>query len=341
MYLQFIATRKKSFFQAIGVTLVIAMLKKNMDIRKTMFTFFVVFNTFWVLRNYAPRVFQSMNQGAGFGTGYMLVGGGGTRDECRCVNQYNTRNLIQKIGMPVQLIPRSVNMTETRDEVKARIEREKNMDIIGARTKIIAEPKMVEQSDNADVVRVEDLCKALEESGFNPNWTMNKVMNMARNEIERKKLEQINLKALEKTGLNRITHEQIAKCYPSYIQSYECIRNKTKTRRTENNQILLADHCNWPSIKRDLDRSISRHYAEPTKQPNSEKTLLLKNYVLQRSELEFRNMVNMFQNKTKKDWSDHLANLKTKSAVGYQILGTDYYIPWDIFKKYKVCFGYL
>jgi len=247
--------------------------------------------------------------------------------ECKCENPFTGENIAKKLGMK----PKKADRHGPRQK----------LDPNQPSNKIIKQP--ITNVDVQKVISKDDLCDALESSGFNPKWTMETVQNMARDNIERVKLEQINLKLLDKTGLKQVTHQQIADCYPKYIQNYRCVYNPetAPATRSKNSQKTSdkAKNCHLNSIKRDLKKSVAQHYNEPTNEVEMEKTALLKTYVTQRAELEFNNMINLFQNKTRKQWTEHLSNLIKTNPVGYQILGTDYYIPWDLFRKYRVCFG--
>ena len=324
-------------YKALAVTLFVILIRKKTDIKTILLTIFGVFFSFWLL-----KLSQMWSQACGMD--YIKIPGtlggqgqtGGATDECQAICQ----------PMPVSSRLAVLPKTHAAGLVVSRY---KNVPgEIPIKQVVIKNP---DEIDIHQAVPTSVLCKALKQAGFDSSWTMDKVMNMARNELDRRQLDEINIKVLDQTNMQQITHSDIGMCYPSYIRNYQCkydperakdqitVKFLNKVQKANESKILKSSNCNWTSIKRDLQKSVASHFSAPTKEVDYQKTIILKSYVNQRAQLEFRNLINMFQDKPKKEWLKYLSDNRAKSPSGLAIPGIDYYIPWDLFVKYQVCFG--
>ena len=158
------------------------------------------------------------------------------------------------------------------------------------------------------------MCNILKTSGFNPKWTYKDTHNIYKTQKGQKILKTIDKKIKAATGVKSITRDDINKCYPHF---YETKKN-----------VKLAASCHWPSLIDELNNNISGI-------DNSIKRQHLQN----RIELEIRNLINIFQNKSKRAWEKFYNNTSKLEPDGFHIKGTDYKIPWKLLHKYNICFG--
>jgi len=319
----FVTARLPTLIQSLGIALTIAIIKKMYSPIDFLFMFVVIFNTLWLLQIYAPLLISGLIQGVGYSVGFNMTGGAGNAEACNCKNPMSIKSIFK---------PGPSNYANSATNVE---------------TKIIPRTEAINVNS---VIDKTSFCKALTSAGFNPAWTIEQIDKIKETPSGNELLKSINEKALKLTGLKQITHEQILQCFPKYVTTYQCkAQDQTQSQSPPNLAGASASasasasandkslHCHWESIKQDLTESISRHYSVPNE--DKQKTLLLKTYVIQRAELEFKNQINLFQNKSKKEWYQNLSDMKQRSLNGYQLNGTDYYIPWDLFEKYEVCFG--
>lgn len=321
---EFISARMPTFVQSMGISLAIAIVKKIYSPTYFVTMLMIVFNTLWLLQIYAPLLIKGLLQGVGFGVGMGNMTGGAGDEDCDCKNPASVDSLQQAVfvATPSQLAKKALIGTDTSNVA----------------TKLIDQPKAV--NVNA-VIDTPGLCKALVDAGFDNSWTVEQVNKIKETPSGQQRLKNINDKVVSITGLKEITHEQISQCFPGYIKTYECRASAPKAPKAQKAPGGGPEpHCHWDSIRKDLVESVSRHYSLPTNDAEKQKTLLLKTYISQRAELEFKNQINLFQNKTRDEWHKHMSDMKERSATGFQLEGTDYIIPWDLFEKYDVCFGH-
>lgn len=313
---EFITARLPTFLQSMGIALAIAIVKKIYEPTQFVMMLMIVFNTLWLLQIYAPLVVKGLLQGVGFGVGLGNMSGGAAEDDCGCNNPASVDSIQQTFLTPAQLARKAL--------------------VGNVETKLIDQPKAVSVNK---IIDTPSLCKALTTAGFDKLWTVEQIQKIRDTPSGQQRLKNINDKVVLQTGLKEITHEQIAQCFPGYIKTYECRANMAPPA-AKASASASEPHCHWESIRKDLVESVSRHYAMPTNDTEKQKTLLLKTYISQRAELEFKNQINLFQNKSRGEWQRHMSDMKERSANGFQLEGTDYIIPWDLFEKYDVCFGH-
>ena len=203
-------------YKALAVTLFVILVKKKTDLKTIFLTIFGVFFSFWLL-----KLSQMWSEACGMD--YIKIPGalggkgqtGGATDECQAVCQ------------TVPLRPQDVVIPKTH-AAGLVVSRYKNVPgEVPIKHVVIKNP---EEIDTHQAVRTSVLCKALKDAGFDSSWTMDRVMSMARNEVDRRQLEQINIKILDQTNMNKITHSDIGMCYPSYIRNYQCKFDPVRAR---------------------------------------------------------------------------------------------------------------
>lgn len=98
-------------------------------------------------------------------------------------------------------------------------------------------------------------------------------------------------------------------------------------------------HCHWDTLQKELNKGIADSVKGIMDPAEEQKALSTVQYLELRSALEVRNLVNLFQSKSKSEWLDFFRSNVEREPKGYHIEGTTYYIPWDLFRKFDVCFG--
>jgi hypothetical protein len=320
---------------------------------------------------------------------------GGSGDDCSCNNPYSEEGI--KTMVSKRLPPHTLALVGVKVKVKdGDGDRDGDGDGDGARdgagelaSKLI--PTGVRQKDIAPASTISTttsttltthtatLCKALEKTGFNPEWTLTDIESLQRTANGRKTLITINSMVKKLTGIKHITNRDIMSCYPNFYNAYICkreapasppldgiiatatatagpkpkakIRSKPKAKLSNlsklsklsnpSNPSKLSKHCNRKNIRKDLSMSIAAHLGADLSQPSDSKykAQMTADYLELRADLEIRNIINLFQDKTKKEWLIYLSGKKDAELRGYHLQGTTYYIPWYIFDKYKICFG--
>jgi hypothetical protein len=261
-----------------------------------------------------------------------------SEEQCVCTNKYSTENLGKLLT--------SSKQNEESEQIP-------EFDITsGAKKLLIQKPSTVK----IDRVKNGSLCKRLLSSGFNPKWTIHDIYLMSMTPSGKKQLTDIN----NKIG-GTIRHKDIAKCFPMYLgqRGYICKKNnqqennqeenskqennQQETNQQENNQQEKSNqesnHCHWQSIENDIHHSVAEFYQSESDDTDPEKIVLQSSYTIQRAMLEVKNIINLFQNKDKKEFSEFIKNKKEQNMSGLKLDGTNYSIPWYIFGKYTVCFG--
>lgn len=315
------------FIQSLGISLALIILKR-LSLKQAVFTFFLVFNSLWLIEKYAPTLRTSILQGAGFG----MIGGGDLDPDCvgTCQNPAATTNLAQTVqhatSSAVQIaenIAGKIGPTATAvvDKASHLFGQTVNTNNEFVKPVIPQEPAGPKINQIIDTV---GLCNALREAGFQDDWTTAKVAEMKGTVDGLATLTKINDAVLTRTGLTDLTHEQISKCFPGYVQTYQC--KKLSPQR---------EGCNMSLLKQDLRLSIDTFYKDKSYTEQQKN----KTYMIQRSELEMKNLMNIFRSKTHAEWLTYLTDLKRQSSVGFKVEGTDYVIPWDLFDKYTICWG--
>lgn len=335
----------------------------------------LIFSTLNVLKNYAPKVFSQTQSGIGFNTGIKMIGGASTDGnednevndvpdlpQCNnCDNPYSNASLMSVIQDQVAQLPEHTKTLLSMHpytkkllspRALARTQRESDPLLPqGAQVQIIDSPHDIQ------VRRIKErgLCEALERAGFDPRWTMADIAELKRTKQGRDQLESINHKVKEETGIRTLTNGDIASCYPHYITDYICRKGPdiaTKKPATAMDTVAAAPakdkhnifpgsvkHCHWDSLKKDLDQSITESISSGYNIDQQQKLITTLYYLKLRAELEMRNLINMFQSKTKIEWLEFFRASVEREPKGFHIEGTTYYIPWDLFRKYDVCFG--
>jgi hypothetical protein len=97
------------------------------------------------------------------------------------------------------------------------------------------------------------LCQALEQSGFNPRWTYDDVRNLWGTEEGRATLKTLNDSVIKATGLSRLTNQQITSCYPKYISDYSC-QAKPKIDMVKLRETINKQQFQIQSLKKQLQQ---------------------------------------------------------------------------------------
>lgn len=219
------------------------------------------------------------------------------------------------------------------------------------------------------------LCQALIKAGFDPTWTIQDVRELKQTKKGKARLNNINKGVVKLTGMKSISNKDIVRCFPHYFTDYICRKTVvpvtsnrdfinseeltgissgeaspvgSKIPRTEFAYQNKAKHCNLDNIRDDIHKSVAVYYAQ-TDEGKAEaqindgiasSVIVKTNYVTQRALLEIKNLINLFQNKSKNSWFEFVASRKIANPHGFGIKGTKYHIPWDLFYKHSICFGY-
>ena len=339
MLWEFIKPRLPLIIISIGITIAIALVKKMSDIRKIITLAMAVNNILSIMKGYAPKIYDSLLQGIGFSIGGIQVGGASDDDACAraCDNKFTTENIQKKVQEQVQEVAIANGII-----ADPAIEQRKN-------TGQEPEMKIISSGKNVNVLHPKHqliLCQALKSSGFNPKWSINDVKMMKMSVEGRRKLRSIAKDVEQKTGLRNLTNNEISNCFGTYLPNYLCVKkgsivnSSTKKKKAQTTDFGPSlDHCNWEAINQDITKSVGGYY-EGKGQENDEKFVITVNYTIERAKLEFRNLINLYQHRTKEFWNEFLLDRKEINPLGYPIDGTQYLLPWDLFRKYDICFGY-
>ena len=197
----------------------------------------------------------------------------------------------------------------------------------------------------------------MQDAGFHKDWTYNDIKILKGTPDGKKMLVDIDNHVRRVTGLDEIAINDINACYPGFYSDYICTKQShavptfaplakpvpvatvaavAPSNPQRKRQVQPSKHCNWEQFQVDIEKSIREQGNEESE---SEEPSVVINYLQQRAELEFRNLINIFQNKSVKDWNEFVSSNMKKESRGHQIQGTTYYIPWHIFDRYTVCFG--
>ena len=362
-----------------GISLALIIIKTKsiqVQVDKVLKLTVAIFSTLTVLTSYAPNILPATRQGMGFNAGLSMVGGGSA---CPCDNPYTNDSLMSVIRDQVDKLPSQTKTLlslhpQTKELLKPALIRQTDPLLPqGAQTEIITEPKEIMVKVVKGVSAL-NLCKALENAGYDPKWTMTEIEALKSHKKGRKALAKIDRLTRAATGMGMITNNDLIKCYPHYYTDYVCKKlpagqkqhamvnkifapaeeaesaheiaksiPKTKPSRIKPKTPSLfpgsVKHCHWGSLKRDLDQSITESIQGDLSLVEEQKLITTLYYLKQRTELEIRNLINLFQSKTKIEWLQFFRSSVEREPRGYHIEGTTYYIPWDLFRKYDVCFG--
>lgn len=309
---------------SLGIAIVIKILNPEMTLREMVITVFIFFNVICLLKYRSDIVLGGVFQGAGFGTGISLIGGGGGAEETTTTPPPCEASECE--APPLTLASKISNkisgLLKPKPKPKAEINAPEN--------------KKIQESESISVKTSSmSLCEALRKANWNPTWTIHdikKIKQQEEQEQEQEQLTSINNELQQLTGMSNIRNIDIANCYPEYLPDYECVKNTTSTSTSDG-------HCNLDEVNNQLSDSIKNHYKKirPTLTPD--RWSLLFDYTLQRAELEFKNLINVFQSRNRTEWLQHLTRVKKEAPEGLLISGTEYSIPWDIFENFKMCFG--
>lgn len=128
------------------------------------------------------------------------------------------------------------------------------------------------------------------------------------------------------------------------------IMNETGDNLTPN---LINSHCNLNDINNSIRLEVEKYYDDAFNTIKNQKPALpapqldqikmqytnLADIIQNKAILEFRQLINLYQNRNQDQWKQDLLLRKTYSVRGHQVPGTDFYIPWAIFDKNISCFG--
>jgi hypothetical protein len=165
------------------------------------------------------------------------------------------------------------------------------------------------------------LCKALKKSGFKPGWTLKDIKRMKKTRNGRQALRRLDKRIRQRTKMKFLTHNNIASCYPKYKAG------KKRKPRTRKRRPKAALHCQWESLRKEIHKVVRD--SDP----------VTENYLKARAELELRTLINIFQEKTNKEWQRFYRENRASEPRGFHIKGTTHYIPWKLLRKWSVCFG--
>ncbi len=283
----------------------------------------------------------------------------GKDETCACKNPYSEveiTNLIKEgvNNLPPHTLKLLSSYSGTKDlispSIREKLKRDEDPHLpTGAHVEIIAEPKPI-QVHTVSTGSV-TLCEALQKVGFNPNWTMDDIEALQKTKAGRDILYGMHTSLVKLTGLKHITNRDIMACYPQFYTDYVCLRDKHVTSEAAASTqvpaqriplaVQAAPHCNNNAIKKDLTKSIALHFnQDASDETRKQQILATAHYLKIRADLEIRSLINLFQSKSKKDWLTYLSGKKQQEPKGYHLDGTTYYIPWYIFDKYAICFGW-
>jgi len=323
---------------------------RSFDFNLVMMSALTIFSTISVLTSYAPVIKDAAYQGMGYGIGLNMVGGGkNSKPICEdCKNPYSNDEIAKTVRKAAA--PLNLNLNLFREPKAEDI----NSNLpSGPGHNIIKQPKEVNVKK---VTEPGSLCTLLEKAGYNPQWTHEDITTMYATPEGKKLLQAIDKKVRKKTGIPVLTVKNLNQCYPHFYQSYSCQKSNSSVNPSVNpnpnaksipneqpEDLELATSCHWPSLVKELNDDITVQFnkqiasaeAESTKQ----KLLSTLQYLRNRSELEVKNLINLFQSKSSNSWSKFYVENKIKEPKGYHIKGTSYYIPWSLLHKYTLCFG--
>lgn len=339
LYDTILKPRLPLLLHSFAISVAITIIKHNrIDFDKIFKLMFLTFSTLSVMQKHAPKIWGSTTHGIGFSTGMQMVGGG---PSCNCSNPYTTKSILK---VAVNQIPEQAKTL---------------MSMHPATNKLLetalATPDNIVETEKPTIKDAIDLCPALENAGFNPKWTMIDIEKMKKTRKGARKLAEIDMKVKEQTGIAELTNSDIIACYPHFYTDYLCQKGIGKGKKNLDGPVGANDsqqdklarvekvpalkNCHWESFQKDLDQSITQTVTGTLK-PEEQQDLVTTVYYLKlRTDLEVKNLINIFQSKTKKDWVEFLQDSIKREARGFHIQGTEYYIPWRLFKKYEVCFG--
>ena len=210
------------------------------------------------------------------------------------------------------------------------------------------------------LIKKANLCAKLINAGFNKNWTYYDVKELSNSTEGRKKLLEIKSK-IGKT----VTNQDLEICFPGYLNNVYCpdLKNRNRQENQENQESQESRnsqesqenqenqesqdsqesrnsqesqerrHCHWPSIKRDIKNDVVTKYGN--------NNLNAVDFIIRRALLEFKHIMNIYQNKSKKKFKNFLSSKKNIDIEGLVVplVNENYKIPWYIFEKYHLCFG--
>lgn len=333
-------------------------IKRGLTTKELLVTAALIFSSLNVLETHAPQVFGMSKNGIGFSLGGGMLGGDPNGDssqkKCRCKNRFATTTIASEaVG---QLPPQTLRLMELLPAGRAilatnpEVQRQLQTILIETDPTLPEGPKSV-PIEVPEPIQIKQaapdttsLCAALLKAGFNPKWTDRDVSYLQSTVAGRAVLIDIDQKVRNWTGLERVTKGDLMKCYPNYYSDYICARDTTiqtmpvsQTPTQMVPAVVITKHCNWRDITKDLEGSLRAQMLTPGR--NDEAEIHTLHYLKSRTELEIRNLINLFQTKTRAEWKSYLFDLKSKESRGYHIEGTDHYIPWDFFTKHQACFG--
>ena len=338
LYDTFLKPRLPLLLHSFAISVAIVIIKHNrIDFDKIFKLMFLTFSTLSLIQKHAPKIWGSTTHGIGFSTGMQMVGGA---PSCKCDNPYTTKSILK---VAVNQIPE-----QAKTLMSMHPETKKILDTA------LATPDSVVETEKPTIKDAIDLCPALENAGFNPKWTMLDIEKMKKTSKGISKLAEIDMKVKEQTGIATLTNSDIIACYPHFYTDYLCKKGVNKGKKNLDEPVGANDqdmakaesvntpalkNCHWESFQKDLDQSITQTVTGTLKGDEMKDLTTTVYYLKLRTELEVKNLINIFQSKTKKDWVEFLQDNIKREGRGFHIQGTEYYIPWRLFKKYEVCFG--
>lgn len=168
--------------------------------------FFTIYNSYSIMSLLAPTIFSYLPLGTGFGIGQGLTGIEGFESDDVNVDKGEKCICPVQQQQPVQgteAEPLATRFTSWLPETVQQA--------VGAKP-VKQEPEVM------DVEKRENLCKALEKAGFNPEWTFWDIKQLMRSERGLYKLETIDRRVKNETGFQRITNDMLEVCYPGYMR---------------------------------------------------------------------------------------------------------------------------
>lgn len=318
-----------------------------------------MFSTICVLTRYAPEIKAAVYQGMGYGIGFNMVGGGENREvgtgRCDdCKNPYSNEELKKTVQRHTASLPVVVKAVAPIPKfmMAPPQEPEPNKDLpSGPGHSIIKKPQEIAVKK---VSEPGSLCIILEKAGYNPQWTYEDIQRMYQTPEGKKLLQDIDTKVRQQSGMPLLTIANLNECYPHFYQTYSCVRNSgassgkslknaVQGTNVQDNVQELATSCHWPSLVKELNDNITEQFNQQMAKAKAEsakqKLLSTLQYLRNRSELEIRNLINLFQSRSRAEWTRFYVEGKTNESRGYHIKGTTYYIPWSLLERYTLCFG--
>ena len=135
-------------------------------------------------------------------------------------------------------------------------------------------------------------------------------------------------------------------------------QNKTSTTNSDMDRTTTKTNdakCNLNDIATQINSEVEKYYQSAfdtlskqnprlsdvqLKQIKSQYGNLTK-IIQSKALLEFKQLADLYNNKTNDQWVGDLVTRKTFSVRGHLVNGTDFYIPWKIFDKHADCFGHV